>query len=137
MCLKVKSRVRPEHAKMDIVCYKILAKHYNGQILTSPIWRECWWRIGETKFNFEEAIGCRIGNMREFGKGLFHVFTNKHDALQATGHDGYLNRANLFGVRTVLYECVIPKGTKYYTGVDGDGTLNYGTTALKIIKEVK
>lgn len=117
MCLLAKTEVQT--ATRSITCYKRLLRYPNGT-LKSPYFEEVY-KVGETKevkyFTDElDKRDLRRKNVYAVNAGL-HAFTT-------------LERAQRIQLYTIV-RCVIPKGTKYVKGSEGD------IVALKLkVKEV-
>jgi hypothetical protein len=117
MCLIAKTEIRT--ANRSITCYKRLLRYPNGT-LKSPYYGEVY-EVGETKevkfFTDEnDRKIVRRTNPTAINQGL-HAFTT-------------LEKARRIQLYTVI-RCVIPKGTKYVLGDEGD------IVALKLkVKEV-
>ena len=99
MCLITDWKI-PHIAEEDIICYKVYEDSWNGYAspyIGSPI----------PKFNKITHVDCfqeRIANNQCYYG--FHSFKNRKD-----------NRViPMIDFSTRVFECVIPKGTKYYEG---------------------
>ena len=111
MCLKVSKNARAKTAKKDIICYKQLREYKNKGgfvVFESPYWH----------FKYD------LGKLYTLGGAL-----KKEGAEVNEGHHSYVNRED---VGEIPFECIIPKGAKYYTG-DYDAP-SYASNQI-IIKE--
>ena len=122
MCLYTK-QICPAKARKDIVCYKVFVE---GVRLTTPI-------VGHkienphytgVPFLMDDSDKDKPNNRRSnnmvckfgvgpIGKGMIHAYQNVECAKLAR---------DFFGLYASLktYECIIPKGTLYFKGTDGD-----------------
>ena len=123
MCLSNASKIKI--AKKDIVCwvgrYKLAEGKYKSPykgciMLTNKVYKA---QGGLSILEMMSRMMCR-----EVGAGCFHSYKNKEDA-----RDG-----------CVVMEAIIPKGTRYYTGVNWKGfsrlSDGYASKKLKLVKEV-
>lgn len=116
MCL-VTSQREPKIAEEDIICYKVLIKNRDG--LYSPILN--------VKYNIElniahgelEITEVRIKNTADciypynialycIRGGVLHCYKSKHNAKEH----------RKWSCNSVVYKCIIPKGSKYYVSID-------------------
>lgn len=106
-------------ADKDIVCWKVI-KRYNGAPFARSFMRDTiiyndvlrgkedylpvpQYTLGEDAFDIK-------------GIGYVHAFTDRRAAVYTYWlHD---KSSKSIGAKVELYECVIPKGTVYYTGSD-------------------
>lgn len=95
-------------AKEDILCYKVLTKDVNNS-LQSPFTLFKW--------NANEITSCKdratITNFRHckiITEGYFHTFKSIKGAHKEKTNCPWL------GPSSYIYECTIPKGTKYWEG---------------------
>ena len=117
MCLELLSKKLV--AKEDIVCYKILIKR--GNELYTP-YQEVKIKPGIFKATGTLSEDC--GTRRKtVGEGVIHTFA-KYD--QARDEKGRKN--------TLIYKCVIPKGTNYYIGLF-EAFLSYGSEVINVLEE--
>jgi len=120
MCL-LSTSIKPKKAKEDIVCYKFFFKR-NGRLI-SP-WTHFEWRTNVTY----TARKAKPMYPNEIKDGYFHSFTTNEIADEMADHYS--------GIRhCYVYECVIPKGTYYYTG-EHRGLSGYASKKLIIKKNV-
>lgn len=108
MCLLSRSFL-PKRAKKDIICYKILRQSQGS--LYSPVMDTL------VILSCLEAKGLNFPKRRkeywQIGKGYIHAFLSKNLAYItcSTTFDDSVHR---------VYKCMIPKGTKYYTGINSE-----------------
>lgn len=112
MCLTIKSWFTPKVkiAITDIVCYKFMFKTANPDIFTTPFYRSEI-RMGKT---YESKLICYKSKTWKtwfWEKSMFyvdyglHTFATRAFAKQRTASCD------------VVAKCIIPAGSKYYTGV--------------------
>lgn len=133
----------PKTARKDIVCYKILEdiSTWNGQNYWRTPFRRCYIDLGETceamgdlevkYFDYETPFGCYEAWL---GKGAIHTFKTLDGAKKMFG-----KYRNFYGInRTcVVVKCIIPKGTKYFSGVFEDTRIpSYASTELTYTEEI-
>lgn len=138
MCLTITPKTRLRTARKDIVCYKVLISRYGK--LVSPYYSETEWEVGKTNVEEKRWDVDYCSNVfadsyfRVVGKGGFHTLANRKDAekfLRVKPNRGHEpNRRH----NIVVVECVIPKGTKYYTGTQGMTDDGYCSKSLRIEK---
>lgn len=142
MCLYSKSK-EPKTAEEDIVVYKCLrsvkeryssSKYRNlnsifmdepvthgenhvGKVLTGKNWREP--KIDD--------------GMYKIGPGYIHAYTYIEDA-KNTIRDHFIG---MEWYHPVIVEAVIPKGTKYYEGRDGYGTMSLAAEKMVLGKHIE
>ena len=114
MCLNAKGNYKI--AKEDILCYKVLSENYYGE-LHSPF---TLFKIktdvvmtAEGKTEIE-----KFRDVKRISRGYFHTFKVRKTAVEYS----FLNSKS-------VYECVIPKGTKYWEGKFCN-TLGYASKKL-------
>lgn len=115
MCLVInKNNLKPITAEQDIVCYKVLRKSLEDDIVKAPI------------YNFEYTFGQIYTIQNEYFKEIdvyddgcvlaeygFHSFVMLSDAVQFKER---LLTYTWQSYEYVLVRCVIPNGARYYTG---------------------
>lgn len=106
MCLISKWRF-PNKASKDIKCYKVLSKtfgeYYPPFFDEEPI---------DITIPFKaKGNSLSIINNKEKGKGYIHVFSNI-DSAKCFAHEELVD--------STIFECIIPKGTKYHMSKEGD-----------------
>lgn len=135
MCLASINR-EPNITENDIVCYKILEKTkdkkypYKTPYRQTPINREI---INGT----QEFIGLGNRNKKQHlltttmvSEGYIHTFKYFLIAIEECK---YLSK---YGDEYCLYECIIPKGTKYYEGFDAQVRTTYASEKIKFIEKI-
>ena len=136
MCLTTKNR-EPNIAENNIVCYKILEKTedekypYKTPYQYTPINKEIINGI-------HEFIGLGDRNNKQhfstsivISEGYIHTFKFLPIAIEECK-----DRINIFGNKYCLYECIIPKCTKYYEGFDNQIRTTYASEKIKFIKKI-
>lgn len=117
MCLELLSEKLV--AKEDIICYKIVRKRGN-ELYT--LYQEV-----EIKPGIFKATGIlsknRGARRKTVGEGVIHTFAKYDQALDKRG-----------GENTLIYKCVIPKGTSYYIGLF-EAFLSYGSEVINVLEE--
>ena len=145
MCLYITKDAKLKIATKDIVCYKVLKRYttFLGQqhIMTPytqlPLTdvqlngKDDFYAFGEDKIE-----PCKVVSGFEISNGFVHTCADMQSAL-ALYH--LLSLGNAYGIDLVIYECVIPKGTRYY---DGRWALSphkdsYASKSIRFVKEVK
>lgn len=117
MCLELLSKKLV--AKEDIVCYKILIKR--GNELYTP-YQEVKIKPGIFKATGTLSEDCRT-RRKTVREGVIHTFAKYDQALDEKG-----------GKNTLIYKCVIPKGTNYYIGLF-EAFLSYGSEVINVLEE--
>lgn len=117
MCLELLSKKLV--AKEDIVCYKMLIKRGN-ELYTPYLEVKIKPGIFKATGTLSEDYGTR---RKTVGEGVIHTFA-KYD--QARDEKGRKN--------TLIYKCVIPKGTNYYIGLF-EAFLSYGSEVINVLEE--
>lgn len=115
MCLRTKM-LEPAIAQKDIVVYKWLNEKEDK--LYAPYYRHFNYTLNKEHKTF---LFCIYGTVNDG----FHSIKNRITAVFHYAKYGCINKANLF-------KCVIPKGSKYYTGQDTSGS-NKGFASDTII----
>lgn len=117
MCLELLSEKLV--AKEDIICYKIVRKR--GDELYTP-YQEVKIKPGIFKATGTLSEDC--GDRRKtVGEGVIHTFAKYDQALDEKD-----------GKNTLIYKCVIPKGTNYYIGLF-EAFLSYGSEIINVLEE--
>jgi hypothetical protein len=142
MCLYSKE-FKPKVAEKDIICFKTLVGRrgdgrfespYMGKKVNSAI------LSGKLSYNAKGRIQPIVnigyndlGKLYRIGNGLVHTWQDFKTAWQHA-----VKFSSMF--KEVIFECVIPAGTKYYEGYfdaqDGNGEKCYGSKKIKFIKQV-
>ncbi len=137
MCLNIKGTVS-FIAKEDIICYKFFEEGHRPDgtpAMVSPYRRECIWEPGETKTEERHILPRKDITLHGdyvIGEGYFHSFVSMANARFCA------NTMNMvYGKRYALWECIIPKGTKYYAGWTDNGESSYASMALRPVEEIK
>lgn len=118
MCLTIKKGSRKLIAKKDITVYKLVEKFNDGY---RTVYQKEPVKIGETyKSKLEKS---RVINS---------VYIGLHSMADFDGAD-YISS---LGVNRLIVECVIPKGSKYYSGTfcGRDSFASDTITYIKIIE---
>lgn len=113
MCLNAKGNYKI--AKEDIVCYKILSENYYGELYSPFTLFKIKTDVVMTAEGKTEIEKFR--DVKRISRGYFHTFKVRKTAVEHS-----------CGPRPV-YECVIPKGTKYWEGKFGTA-LGYASKKL-------
>lgn len=117
MCLELLSKKLV--AKEDIVCYKILIKR--GNELYTP-YQEVKIKPGIFKATGTLSEDCRT-RRKTVREGVIHTFAKYDQALDRKDRKS-----------TLIYKCVIPKGTNYYIGLF-EAFLSYGSEVINVLEE--
>lgn len=109
MCLVVEKGIRKKIAKTDILVYKCLDKK-NGNYYTPFQNVNIFFDNGECVMEkIPNIVPKRVDGHREIGKGL-HSFYKKRPA----------NTLITYFPQTKIYYAIIPKGSEYYIGTNGE-----------------
>ena len=119
MCLLTTQQV-PQIAEEDITCYKVLL-HLDDK-LYSYYYNAFEWEMDKVHFTTLQEKRSR----RTVHQG-FHSYKDLHSTLVL------MTRAPF---TCLVVECIIPKGTEYYVGKDGDKLEGYASEKLKPIKVI-
>lgn len=133
MCLTAYKKNCFKYAKEDIVCYKVLYKYSLDYGIVHYVTPYMKYNIDESIIKGEEpykAIGRGVTRwakgMRDVIGGYIHVYSTKLAAVIASN-----------GSKTLkVYECIIPKGTRYAEGFFGPNTC-YAAKQIIFKNEVK
>lgn len=154
MCLH-SIKGKPSIAKRDIVCYKVLQQHQcnfnpNHTYIVTPF-QHC--EIVDTQLNGSSPIKAKFypitsvpyqNNSRllyswDVGEGYIHTYRSKRAAKKAIfaySLDSDLLNPNWneqnWVTYGVIYECIIPKGTKYYKGIDDADIRCYASEEIRV-----
>lgn len=134
MCLIIAHRnlkTIPTHKegepRRDRKVYKVLL--FDGETYVSPFVKPFKWMLGEVITDLQEpdirAIKMRgVIHHRIVRKGFFHAYTNlksASDKITKLLSDKFTQKyLNATGKSLVVKEAIIPEGTKYYEGTNGD-----------------
>lgn len=111
MCLTSETEI-PIVSTEDIKCYKVLV-HKNGELI-SP-YREYKYTPNETiKDTLSESV-IRVFGVVMIESGYFHSYSNINEAKDLVS---YLLRK--WRIKALIYNAIIPKGTKYFKGQSND-----------------
>lgn len=102
MCLILKRNESPKIAEEDIVCHKLLLCG-NKEDTFFTLHRNIEVNITEPLY----AMGKERKRFKNIGEGFIHTYQSWERVC-----DVYLS------VDTYIIECIIPKGTEYYEGMD-------------------
>lgn len=121
MCLTVDTELygsKPMIAKKDITCYKILYRANAND--SSGTWYKTPWYNFVMRLNipykehgdFDIEVSNSVEGRFFVNGGGFHSFVYEEDARTYINSHSY----NMWWGSLVIAECVIPKGSEYYTG---------------------
>lgn len=101
-------------ANSDIKCYKLFKK-VKDDIFTSIYskYDSSEYKIGDVYSTGNKAIPGKL----VVGDGFFHFWKNLEDSIEVLDINTYLG--NYSRENIVIIECIIPKGTSFYTGMAG------------------
>lgn len=139
MCLIVNKGQRYRIAKKDIPCYKVVSKlEYRIGYSDDTFYVYCS-PYQTRKISNDEVEGKipysangefnsgvqMLGEHRGIGMGAIHTYVNPYYLATPTGSE----------IKTLeVFECIIPKGTKYYIGKDQSGRDSYASEKI-VFKE--
>lgn len=113
------------YAKKDIVCYKILEKcpedrrKFGCKYVTPYVWYPIFDKVLSGEILFKAEGRCRLRNHEDkvwFDNGYIHTFVNREDAV-VNREDAVMLAEHISSYEYCVYECVIPKGTRYIKGI--------------------
>jgi len=136
MCLYSTTK-RFKIADRDITCYKVLsipdtyfegvndslATPYTNTIVTKDIWQGKTFLVSDGKIESKKIEEGCFNGLYEITKGVIHTFKYRFDAIKNLSEE------------SILFECSIPKGTKYIEGGDGYNSC-YVSEKIKFIKKL-
>lgn len=127
MCL-LSETVKPKKAEKDIRCYKVLFRNKKTKELYSPYMSYYKWELNKE----HKAERARYIHNRMVMNGYFHTFkhANVADHLARNFKTDHMHTA-------VVYECKIPAGTYYFTGLDSQFHDGYASKKLVILEEAR
>lgn len=132
MCLKIKER-KQKTAAHPITVYKILVQIGNDFLTPytyTPILPETL--HGLVPFEAKgKARVIKYGLGFMVSKGTIHTHANASEAFYLAD---FQNR--LFGRCHFVFECEIPKGTKYYAGKGEGGSHEYASKQIRFVKRL-
>ena len=146
MCL-VTEQLKPKIASKDITCYKILLltsgnfyispyRHFTffeNQVNPKKVFKakKSWWTINIHGDDLE-VINDNGVDTYELNSGFFHMYKDYDSAVKAIKNSVTGERES-----SVVFECVIPKGSRYYEGVTSIYLLSsIASDKLKFIKQL-
>jgi len=137
MCLYSKEN-KLKAADQDIVCYKLVDK-MEGVGYKSPVMGfhipqgvingKLPYIAEQSSKDNENDYTCSIGNLFQFGPGLIHTFKHQPKEIRYYGEGSQVNAK--------LFECIIPKGTKYVEGVDTSMYESYASEKIFFKRKTK
>ena len=132
MCLYRTKPFNSREAKDNIRCYKILFKLDDSTYIT-PFTRQVVTFNEEYHNPYNVFIECH----NPISKGVFHTFIRKEDAQWTI--DAFRIHCRPedieFWKRAIIVQATIPKGTKFYRGVDSNYKDSYGSYSVIYLKE--
>lgn len=132
MCLTIKLNAIKHTAKNDIVVYKHVLGTKNDEYFTT--YQKANIKIGGVYQSKLKSYISIFGSDRKVEIGL-HSFADLSDCRQdAIDELYYLLGSNKY-VKILVVKCVIPKGSKYYSG-DYVGA-SYASTSLKYVEIIE
>lgn len=133
MCLRIKER-KQQTATHPITVYKIVIQidnDYYTPYTYTPILPETL--QGLVLFEAKgKAHVIKDAFSFMVSKGTIHTHANASEAFYVAD---FLNRKS--SEHHIVYECEIPKGTKYYTGKGEGGFHEYATKQIRFIKRLR
>lgn len=154
MCLFTQD-IYPSIAEKDLECYKVVKMAY-GQALTPymnmPIGTDaiegkdffCANDVKRTSFN-----DCY--SLNEVRCGYIHTFTSLDEAARCVLCESLRDYSYSYAyIKLVIFKCIIPKGTEYFTGYAENGTYynilcrnkngmplnSYASERIKFVREI-
>ena len=123
MCLVKDKRYhvfnRPLVAEEDIVCYKQLYVNCNSEIVTPytniPVPTKCIQKNKKKRIPFKAEI---VNKWKFIWRHVFGFSNVVADGFIHTFSSAPLYQSLGWGDR--VFQCIIPKGTKYFIGLDGE-----------------
>ena len=146
MCL-VTEQLKPKIASKDITCYKILLltsdnfyispyRHFTffeNQVNPKKVFKakKSWWTINIHGDDLELFNDNGIDAFT-LNSGFFHMYKDYDSAVKAIKNSVTGERES-----SVIFECVIPKGSRYYEGFTSTYLLpSIASDKLKIVKQI-
>ena len=146
MCL-VTEQLKPKIASKDITCYKILLltsdnfyispyRHFTffeNQVNPKKVFKakKSWWTINIHGDDLELFNDNGIDAFT-LNSGFFHMYKDYDSAVKAIKNSVTGERESY-----VIFECVIPKGSRYYEGFTSIYRLpSIASDKLKIVKQI-
>lgn len=132
MCLYKTKPFNSRKAENDIRCYKILFRLDDGTYIT-PFTRQMVTLNKEYRNPYNMFVEC----LDNISRGVFHTFLRKEDAqwtIDAFRVHGALENRELWK-RAVIVQATIPRGTRFYRGIDSNHQDSYGSYSVIYLKE--
>ncbi len=134
MCLRIKER-KQLTATHPITVYKIVLQLDNDfytPFIYTPLLPETLQglKLFEAKGN---AHVIRDGLAFLVSNGTIHTYANASDAFYTAD---FYNRTIGELQHHIVYECVIPKGTKYYSGIGEGKRHEYASKSIRFVKRL-
>ena len=146
MCLKT-NRINASVATKNLVCYKIVKKESLGQVLTQTGSKL------ELATAYKLVPSCQYNSKIQYLPGNTYTDTSFKDRLvkdwwsgNKEANQGFHSYKNLkeaesdfslYTTGSVLIECCIPKGAKYFPGSNNGTSQGYCSNKLKVVKILK
>ena len=142
MCLDITKDPQLKVATEDIICYKVVRQSENMLITPYQLMPV---EIGKTYISKLIEYDRALGSGKGIDVGLHSFATIKSARIEINDWSLYISvRANgkLFQRSSdmIIIECVIPKGSSYYTGtfsIEKSEHESYASDTLKYIKIIK
>jgi hypothetical protein len=134
MCLYTKE-TKLKTAKEDIVCYKVLLNDFSSNVLYTPyLYKIIRWADILLHNPIKAEGWVRKRRLFQdapisFNCGLIHTFQNIEAA-----KDSFLG---VIINRYKIFQCIIPKGTKYIDGKDDNGRCTYASKLIIPQQQIK
>lgn len=138
MCLTTKTK-KVSIAEDDILCYKVVMLCSDGEFST-PFQKAVIPKAiisGKSPFfasGDKEIIYWPIVDVYTVGQGFIHTYENLESAFNSCKNKENLENLKKFS-NYCIFECDIPKGTKYYKGHDDCGEISFASE--KIMFKIK
>ena len=157
MCLHIPPGYKETIAKEDIICYKIAKRityknhpsgknpdpvvvtPFRGVVITEDMIKDGDPMTPKRRTRLQVYLGAKHPNERNAG-GI-HVLCDKKNAIgilqmERKMDEKSLNTSPFFCSEWILFECAIPKGTRYVYGVSAWGG-GYASKKIVFKKEIK
>lgn len=132
MCLRTYQHTQ-QTAEQDKTCYKIVVKREDGYFtpfLDEPIPLEVI--KGKKTFKAKgKTLKLKNGCGYAIEGGNIHTYIYCSTAIYAVQ-----SFVNTYGGTLLIFECVIPKGTKYYYGTGYAKTHEYASKQIRFVKQI-
>ena len=135
MCLWIKNK-KLLVAEEDIVCYKTLSKTsagywtaYTATYVPEDVVNgsNLFKAEGELKLEKKDHYKKREHYKYATNGGLIHTYACKDDPFETNKH---------YNFDDTIFECVIPKGTKYYVGLFDGVSKSYASECIRFVKKI-